>query len=529
MLFTILGIIFATFLFYHYMVKHYNYWKEKGVKQGNPWWILGDNWGNCFRIQSFADMIEYVYNQCPGTRYSGMYQFFLPALLVKDPDLIKQVTVKDFDHFVDHRTFVPAEVDPLWGNNLVALRGQKWREMRTILSPTFTSSKMRAMFVLMAECAENWVQYFLDKNEDIVTIEVKDSCTRFANDVIATTAFGVKVDSMREPKNEFYLMGKDATDFVSFFRNLKLLGFIMLPKLFAVLKIKLFSYKVREFFVNLVSSTIKIRKEQGIVRPDMINLLLEAQKGNQKQEENDIIDTGFATAQESDLVKTVGKQSRNITDANIVSQALVFFFAGFETISNLMVFLSYELAVNPDIQERLRNEVRETLEECGGKLTYEGLLKMKYMDMVVSEALRKWPNAVATDRVCTKAYTIQPTMPGEKPLHLEEGAVLFIPIYGIQRDPQHFPDPEHFDPERFSDENKHNIKPYTYFPFGVGPRNCIGSRFALLEAKSVCFYLLLHFQLVPVEKTMIPLQISKRSFNLGFDRGLWVGLKRLKH
>ncbi|KAJ8953898.1 hypothetical protein NQ318_019138 [Aromia moschata] len=153
---------------------------------------------------------------------------------------------------------------------------------------------------------------------------------------------------------------------------------------------------------------------------------------------------------------------------------------------------------------------------------------MKYMDMVVSETLRKWPNALAVDRVCTKPYTIEPTMPGEKPVHLEKGAVLFLPIFAVHRDPKNFPDPERFDPERFSDENKHNIKPYTYYPFGVGPRNCIGSRFALLETKAVFFHLLLHFQFVPVKKTMIPLQMSKKSFSVTFDGGLWIGFKRIK-
>ncbi|KAJ8953901.1 hypothetical protein NQ318_019141 [Aromia moschata] len=529
---TMLGIILGTVLFlvvfYYIAVKPYDYWRDKGVKQGKPLWLLGDTWRTLFRIHNLYDSMVYLYNLCPGTRYSGMYDFTIPSLIIRDPDLIKQVTVKDFDHFVDHRAIIPEGVDPVWTSNLIGLKGQKWREMRAILSPSFTTSKMRAMFVLIEECGANFVQYFLDKGEDTVSIELKDTCRRFANDVIATTAFGVKVDSLKDRDNEFYRMGKEATNFTGFVMFLKVVGYLLFPRLFGALKVKIFSGEVGDFFVNLVDETIKVREEKGIVRPDMIHLMMEAQKGIQKQEESPTIDTGFATAQESDIVKTNDKQLKNITNADIASQALIFFLAGFDTVSTHMCFLMYELAMNFDIQEKLREEVRETLKECGGKLTYEGISKMKYMDMVISEALRKWPPAVATDRVCTKPYTIEPKMPGEKPVQLKEGSTLFFPLYAIHQDPEYYPDPERFDPERFNEENKQNIKPYTYFPFGLGPRNCIGSRFALLEVKTTIFHLLLHFQLVPVEKTMIPLKISKKTVTISFDGGLWIGLKRLK-
>ncbi|KAJ8973688.1 hypothetical protein NQ317_013393 [Molorchus minor] len=538
MLTSILISALIAFLFYFCIIKPFEYWKNKGVPQGRPVWILGDSWGTFLRIHTMIDMIQMIYNQCPGTRYSGIYQYFLPTLVVKDPDLIKQVTVKDFDHFTNHNTLIPEEADPLWAKNLFFFKGycEKWRDMRAILSPSFTSSKMKAMFLLMAECAENFVQHFLKKNEAVVSIEMKDVASRFANDVIATSAFGINVDSLENPENKFFLTGKQALDFSKLSSFLRIFGYIVFPKLFKFLKITLFDKEVGDFFINLVDETVKAREEQGIVRPDMIHLLMEARKGNQKLEENDVhdTDTGFATAQESEtstyryifgLVKA--KIPHNITNEDIASQALIFFFAGFETVSGILCFLSYELAISPDIQERLREEVYETLEECGGKLTYEGLTKMKYMDMVVSECLRKWPVPVVTDRVCTKPYTIEPKLPKEQPLHLKKGDLLWIPMYAIHHDPQHYPDPERFDPERFSDENKKNIKPYTYLPFGLGPRNCIGSRFALLEIKALFFLILRHFEIVPVEKTPIPLKISKKSLNLRAEGGFWVGLKRI--
>ena len=167
-------------------------------------------------------------------RYTGMYQFLLPTLVIKDPDLIKRMTVKDFDHFVDHRTFIPEDSDPLWGKNLFALTGKKWREMRATLSPAFTSSKMKFMFSLISQSGEQFVNFFLKKNQELITVEMKDILTRFTNDVIANTAFGVECDSLGDRENEFYLMGKEATDLSGLWKNLKLFGYILVPRLATV-------------------------------------------------------------------------------------------------------------------------------------------------------------------------------------------------------------------------------------------------------------------------------------------------------
>ena len=155
------------------------------------------------------------------------------------------------------------------------------------------------------------------------------------------------------------------------------------------------------------------------------------------------------------------------------------------------------------------------------------LKKVMLLNCLV-EALRKWPPTIGTDRVCTIPFTIQPTKPDEKPVYLKPGDIIWLPSNGIHYDPKYWPNPHKFDPERFSDENKHAIQPYTYFPFGLGPRNCIGSRFALLEIKTIYFHILKNFEIVVTEKTQIPLTISKKSVNLAGENGIWLGLKPRK-
>ncbi|KAK9752570.1 Cytochrome P450 [Popillia japonica] len=478
-------------------------------------------------------MFKRLYDTFPNERYFGIYQGTLPTLTIRDPEIIKQVTVKEFDHFLNHRTIIPDGVDPLWSKNLFALRDTEWREMRSTLSPSFTS-----------KCADEYVNYFL-KQKKTVDIELKDTTTRYTkaeencrysyklkdtttrytNDVIATVAFGVTCDSINEQNNEFYRMGKKTTTF-TFFRNLIFMLYAIVPRFCKAMKVRLFPGEIYDFFVNLIKDTIKVRETHGIVRPDMINLLLEARKGKKIDDtSNGVIDTGFATVQESLVHNSTTKQSQELTDIDIAAQAMIFFFAGFDSVSTLLCFMAYELVLNPDIQKKLQDEIDDTLIECNGKLTYEALLKMKYMDMVICETLRKWPAAIATDRVCSKPFTIEPVNPGEKPVHLKPGEVVFIPINGIHRDPKYFPNPDTFDPERFSDENKGNIKPYTYMPFGLGPRNCIGSRFAILESKTIFFSMLSKFNFIAIDKTEIPVKLSKKTFNIVGENGMWIGLE----
>lgn len=127
-----------------------------------------------------------------------------------------------------------------------------------------------------------------------------------------------------------------------------------------------------------------------------------------------------------------------------------------------------------------------------------------------------------TDRVCTKPYKLN--VDGRS-YEFNVGDMVTIPILGIHRDPKYYPDPEKFDPERFSEENRHKINPLTYMPFGVGRRACIASRFALMESKAMLYSLLSAFTFEVSEKTQIPLQLQKGKFSVRAEKGFWVHMK----
>jgi len=162
----------------------------------------------------------------------------------------------------------------------------------------------------------------------------------------------------------------------------------------------------------------------------------------------------------------------------------LFLFAGHEATANTIGFLIQELAKHPDMQEKFIQEIDKILGQYEGQVVYEAVASMTYLDMIVSEVLRMYPPGARVERRCdVDEYNLNG-------IKLKKGCLFTVPLYSLHHNPEFYPDPEKFDPDRFSSENKKLRNPYTYMPFGVGPRNCIAMRFALTEIKlvAVCLF-----------------------------------------
>lgn len=207
--------------------------------------------------------------------------------VIRDPELIKRITVADFDHFVDHQSMIGSgEADPnsnmLFGNSLVAMTGDRWRRMRSLLSPAFTGSKMRQMFQLVVDCCDAMKEYFeeeVSKNGGSLDIDVKDTFARVGINVIASCAFGLKVDTFKNPEHEFLQQGKKMVDFGRLSVAVKMFALRLFPKVLGGLGIDIISRDQTENFTKIIRDTIKQRQYQGIQRNDMIDLLLQARSG----------------------------------------------------------------------------------------------------------------------------------------------------------------------------------------------------------------------------------------------------------
>uniref|UniRef100_A0A6B2E9E1 Putative cytochrome p450 9b2 n=1 Tax=Phlebotomus kandelakii TaxID=1109342 RepID=A0A6B2E9E1_9DIPT len=515
-------IVLLAKLFFDYGYQYEDYFKDKGIKYLKPYFLIGNS-GNLFtRRKTLKDMLIDIYFKFPEEKLFGSFEFRSPRVVLRDPELVKQLAVKEFDHFSTRRSVVSADDEPVFGNSLLSLNGEKWKEMRSTLSPAFTGSKMRLMFGLMSECAKQMVVFLnkVTKEKGPPTYEMKDFSSKMGTDIIATCAYGIQVNSLEHQDNEFYVNAKEMLNITKPLRLARVILFFIFPKLCKNLGISIFPKHIIEYFRNVIMATITYREKNNVYRPDMIQLLMEAKKGKLAHNANENDSAGFATVEESHHGKRTGK--KDLSDADIFSQCILFFVAGYETISTTFSFTCYELAVNPDVQDKLFEEIRNANEELGEKsLDYDTLQKMKYLDMVVTEDLRKWPGMGFVDRKCTKEIVID----DGKGLRFEfvKDDTFVVPVFGFHYDPQYFPNPDKFDPERFSDENKHKIVPGTYLPFGVGPRNCIGSRFALVEIKVLLYYLILNFKIEATEKTQIPLKLTKDPI-MKPEKGIWVQL-----
>jgi len=472
-----------------------SYFDQRKVPYLRPVPILGNMAPFIFRRMSHINNLRRMYNHFSNAKYFGFYDFMTPVYVIRDPELINCIAIKNFNNFCDHRNFVNEDLEPIARRNLFGLRGDHWREMRKLLSPSFTSSKMKMMFDLICQCAENFTDFVANEcGKSGKTYNMKDIIRRYATDVVATCAFGINLDSFNKPNNEFFVLGNKNINF-DLKMTLKFLMYRNAPRLAKFLKLRAFTAEMETFFKNVVTNTVKIRDEQGIVRPDMIQLMMKTRD------------------------KDYGPQF-NIDE--MTAQAFIFFFAGFDSVSTIMCFLAHEVAVNSDVQKKIRAEIEDVLKKTDGKLSYESLNGMKYLDAVVNEVMRLYPLGSFLDRLCTKDFKMPPATPDGKSFTIKPGESVWFPTYSLHHDPKYFPDPEKFNPDRFLNGSVNNS---ILMPFGIGPRICIGNRFALMETKVMLFYLLSRCDLEPDVKTKVPMILDKKTFLITADGGFWLKLR----
>ncbi|KYN13664.1 Cytochrome P450 9e2, partial [Trachymyrmex cornetzi] len=489
----VIGVVSIDYLF-----RSFNFFKRHDILHIPPVSIFATIISFVFPRKSFVDIILELYNFNPNAKYYGFYGIITPFFILRDPELIKTILVKNFEAFPDRPGFSDLN-NSLLEKNLFSLRGEKWRNVRSLLSPSFTSSKMKMMFTLMSECAVDFAKFLSTLPTDKCDMNMKDTFSKYTNDVIATCAFGIKVDSMKDPTNKFYIYGKEATNFMQD-HFIKFIFLRTCPSLGRILNVKIINDYISHFFKDIVKTTIVTRDVEHITRPDMLQLMM-------------------------DIRGKEGDRKLDIDD--MTAQAFIFFFAGFETSSTVMSFVAHEIAANPEIQIKLQQEIDKILNESNKEVSYEVINQLEYLDAVISEALRLYPPVSFLERTCEKTYELPPALPDEKPVIIQKGMPVWIPILAIHRDKKYFDDPEKFYPERFLDNKLHNSS--CYMPFGLGPRMCIANRFAMLEVKVLLFHLLARCELKPCPKTESPIKFRKSLVAMMPENGFWLNIQRRKN
>ncbi|XP_051154870.1 uncharacterized protein LOC127277625 [Leptopilina boulardi] len=483
-------------IFYFYAQYKYKYWKKRGVKSLPTHWLFGNFKNLLFLRESVANIFHQLHRDAKDESYVGVYIFQIPCLLVRSPELIKQILVKDFNIF-PNRQFASSNNkngDQVGATSLFSVENPRWKYFRTHLSPIFSSGKQKKIFTLMIESAENMRNYFNNqlKNEgDVKMFDVKEDSNKYITDIISSMAFGISTNSFEIPTPEFFKRGNEL--FQPTVKNfIETFTLFFFPSASHLLNPKLLG-KSTEYFRNIFWESMNHREKSGTTRGDSIDVLLKIK--------NERVHLDM-----------------DIPDDSLLGQSGVFFVAGRETSSMSLGLVLYELAKRPTMQDRVRKEITEKINEKG--FCYESMQEMKYLNQVISEVLRMYPVVPIIDRVAEQNYKI----PGTNVV-IEKGTPVYTSLHALHFDPEYHPNPYEFDPDRFSDERKSKMVPYTYMPFGEGPRICIGMRFAILQMTVGLAVILRDFQVAlnPAQKV----KISNRGLFLQTQDGIKLDLKKV--
>jgi cytochrome P450 family 6 len=441
---------------------------------------------------------------CMGEIFSDIYSktmnpfvgFFIldkPCLLIRDPKIIKRILINDFQYFYDRNILNNKRDDPIATHVLFVLKNPEWTEIRSKITPVFTSSKIKTMSKLMEEVAQEMVNYLHKYTEIHPTVEMKDVCVKFTVDVIGSTIFGVTADSFAKQNSKFNEIAKKLFDWDDIVNSFRFRCYFLAPTIVKLFRMKLLNPYCTTFLKKSVLEIMDNRIASKSSRSDLIDILVQM-KSNDKQ---------------------------FMDDDMLVAQAIMFFAAGFETTSSTMGFALYELAHNRAIQNKLRYEINQVFEKHGG-INFESIKEMEYLDMCVKEILRKYPVLPFLERKANINYNIP-----ETDVVIDKDTPVFVPTLALQHDPQYFPNPEVFDPERFSKANIDQVETFAYLPFGEGPRNCIGARFGKLNTKLGLAYIIKHFVLSASHLTENKIKFNPKAVVLSSVEGIRLNLTRV--
>lgn len=171
----------------------------------------------------------------------------------------------------------------------------------------------------------------------------------------------------------------------------------------------------------------------------------------------------------------------------------------------------------------MQEEIASVNAKYNDELTAEGVAELNYMELALHETLRLHSPVLAMIRLCTKQFNLPPQYPdGKKDLTVTPTTPIIIPVHALHMDPEIFPKPHIFNPDRFNEENRQQRHKYAYLAFGEGPRICLGMKFAMLQVKTALAAILSNFDVKLSSKTVEPLPISAKSFLLACETGIWV-------
>nr|UYG55596.1 cytochrome P450 6J1 [Arma chinensis] len=467
LLYILVFVISILYLLFIYLSWNEDYWLKQRIPFIEPEKIFGNIKDVIFMKKTIGETYQEIYCKLHGKPVGGFFKMRQPILMVRNPDLIAEVLDKKFEYFHDNDIHVRRDADPILKLNPVLATGPIWKATRSVLTPLQSHETLEGLLHIVKISCKNMMGYI---NQQKIPIEVTDLSSKFTSDVIASCSLGTEPNSFKKCDTQFRkmsdkLLKKDLKS------NVALLFALYAPMFGNLFSFRIISKDIYKYFVSLISDNCKHRVQQGIKRKDFLQRLIDINKESEASGEGTVYNY-----------------------QSIMGHCMSVFINGYNMTSHPLGFVLYNLAMNPDVQDKLRKEIRTFSFSSVDALSYYLIESMEYLDMVVCETLRLHPPMPTLTRICT--CTTELSL-GEHTYKIEKGIPVTIPIYAIHTDPEYFPDPMKFDPERFDKKNRSLRHQYVYLPFGAGPRYCPGSKLALLILKSAIISIIMNFEVRP--------------------------------
>lgn len=380
-----------------------------------------------------------------------------PIWILNHPDLVEEVLVHQ--NRIMHKHFALRAARPTLGQGLLTSEGEFWRRQRRLAQPAFHRERIAGYGTVMVEATERFARSWAHGQRR----DIQEDMTALTLEIVALTLFGADIASRTANLS-------DAMEELLRSFSQRVNRMIPIPGWLPIPSNRRFN-RAMKAVDDVLAGIIAERRRSPVEHTDLLSMLLQATD-----------DEGDGTG---------------MTDAQLRDEAVTLFLAGHETTANTLAWAWYLLSLHPEAESSLHAELDTVLGDRPP--TVADLPRLPYTEQVITETLRLYPTAWLLGR-----EPIEPTTLGG--YHVRQGLTLWMPQWTIHRDPRWYDEPTRFRPERWADGLAKRLPRYAYFPFGGGPRICIGNQFAMMEAVLILATLARRFRpIVPPGTVVTPL------------------------
>ncbi|XP_055843122.1 probable cytochrome P450 309a2 [Episyrphus balteatus] len=482
-------------LIYLYLSWNFDFWKKRGVKGPEPKLIFGSIPSIVKRNRNLAFDMQELYEKYKksGERFIGIFMTRNPQILVIDPSCAREVMVTNFKAFRDNEPslWVNRKLERVSRMNPFLTLGSEWKAIRNEFMGGLSPNKVKQAHPIMMEICQKLINYIKASTEKSGNkIEIKSLCYKYTMEVVTDFVWGINADTLKidETPNKMFTMSRNLLE-----KSFLKIGFYYIsgvaPFIRNIINTRFYPEESDEFFSGVQKEALEMRLRNKNDRPDYLNYLIQLQ------------------------------EKKNIKLEDMVGHSLSVLLDTFETTGSVIVHALYYLANNQTSQNKLRAEIMANLDE-NGSMSYDVLMELPYLEQCILETIRVITLLSVSSRMCNEETYLE-NRPNHK-VKIEPGMIVHIPTFSFHHDPEIFPNPDEFIPERFDNDRAKELNQQGYFfPFGDGPRICGGMKFGQLEAKAAVVEIIKNFRLKR-EKNDPQLFINPTSFILGLSGDIFL-------